>query len=82
MDIHRYNSTEDLLSMEEEKILYQIKVPIPQNERRRVHLLREVHIIDPKYEDDQEDFDIYTSLVGRIFNVSIFVFYFIFFFIH
>jgi len=55
------------LSPEEVAILRDLKVPVPDDEARRLNVLRETQLLDSNQSDP--DFDRYTSLAKRIFNV-------------
>jgi hypothetical protein len=56
-----------VLSPEEVAILRDLKVPVPDDEARRLNVLRETQLLDSNQSDP--DFDRYTSLAKRIFNV-------------
>lgn len=55
------------LSLEEIAILRDLKVPVPDDEVYRLNILRETKLLDSDQSDP--DFDRYTSLAKRIFNV-------------
>ncbi len=48
-----------------------LKVPVPENEAERLLILRQTDLLDSSQCDP--DFDRYTSLCKRIFNVIVFL---------
>lgn len=65
---HNKDGVSKTLELEEQKILQQLKVPIPSNELKRLRSLRETGILDSPAE---EDYDRYTSLARRYFHTPI-----------
>lgn len=51
----------------EKELVQNLTVPVPNNESYRIRVLRQTELLDSNPSDS--DFDRYTSLAKRIFNV-------------
>jgi hypothetical protein len=56
------------LTDEENKVLNQLSVPIPNDEVERIQVLRQTKLLDS--DSNEESFDRFTMLAKRLMNVS------------